>query len=61
MTTTRKSAIAKSPLIEDELRAHEEKLNERETRILICMEENKAIKQEINQLEKKVKECESEY
>lgn len=47
MTTTRKSAIAKSPLIEDELRAHEEKLNERETRILICMEENKAIKQEI--------------
>lgn len=61
MTTTRKSAIAKSPLIEDELRAYEEKLNERETRILICMEENKAIKQEINQLEKKVKQCESEY
>lgn len=47
MTTTKKTATAKSPLIEDELRAHEEKLNERETRILICMEENKAIKQEI--------------
>lgn len=48
MTTTRKSAIAKSPLIEDELRAYEGELDERETKILIFMEENKAMKQKIN-------------